>query len=73
MAINTGTSFIPVGVSGAFKFKPKNRWWCRPGRITVNIGDAINPNVYNDVGIDGLIHKVEQTLKILSGDKYEAK
>jgi 1-acyl-sn-glycerol-3-phosphate acyltransferase len=73
MAINTATPIIPVGVSGAFSVKPKNRWWFRPGRITINIGDAINPKAYNNLGIDGLINKVEYALKILSGDKYEAK
>ena len=42
MAKNTKTSIIPVGISGAFLFKPKNRWWLRPGKITINIGDPIN-------------------------------
>ena len=71
MAINTGISIIPVGVSGAFDFKPKNRWWFRPGPISVNIGDAINPNTYGELGIDGLKNKVELALKTLSGDKNE--
>ena len=72
MAINTGTSIIPVGVSGAFDFKPKNRWWFRPGPITINIGDAINPNIYGELGIDGLKNKVAEALKTLSGGTNEA-
>ena len=68
MAINTGISIIPVGVSGAFDFKPKNRWWFRPGLITVNIGDAINPDLYGELGVDGLVTKVGQAIKTLSGD-----
>ena len=71
MAINTGISIIPVGVSGAFNFKPKNRWWFRPGPIHINIGDAINPNIYSNLGVDGLINKVEQTIKTLSGEANE--
>ena len=71
MAINTGISIIPVGVSGAFDFKPKNRWWFRPGPITVNIGDAINPNIYGELGIDGLKNKVGQALKALLGTTTE--
>ena len=67
MAINTGTSIIPVGVDGAFDFKPKIRWWFRPGAITINIGDAINPNIYDELGIDGLKNRVERELKTLSG------
>ena len=72
MAINTGISIIPVGISGAFDFKPKNRWWFRPGPIAVNIGDAINPNIYGELGIDGLKNKVGQALKTLSGGINEA-
>ena len=41
MAINTNTPIIPVGISGAFSFKPKNRWWLKPGVITINIGENI--------------------------------
>ena len=71
MAINAGISIIPVGVSGAFNFKPKNRWWFRPGPITINIGDAINPNIYRELGLDGLKNKVGQTLQTLSGGTNE--
>ena len=73
MAINTGTSIIPVGISGAFDFKPKNRWWFRPGLISINIGEVINPNIYSDLGVDGLKNKVGVALKILSGGTYEVK
>ena len=73
MAINTGISIIPVGVSGAFDFKPKNRWWFRPGAIAINIGDAINPNIYDELGIDGLKNRVERELKTLSGGIHEVK
>ena len=72
MAINTGISIIPVGVSGAFDFKPKNRWWFRPGPITINIGDAINPSIYGELGIDGLRSLVGQALQTLSGSTNEA-
>ena len=72
MAINTGTSIIPVGVSGAFDFKPKNRWWFRPGPITINIGDVINSNMYDEIGIDGLANRVGRAIETLSGGKSEA-
>jgi len=73
MAINTGIPILPVGVSGAFVFKPKNRWWLRPGPITINIGTAINPSTYDGLGIDGLKNKVEHILKILSEGSNEIK
>ena len=73
MAINTNTPIIPVGVSGAFDFKPKNRWWMRPGLVTVNIGDPISINDYTALGVDGLSTKVEKLLKSLSGETNENK
>ena len=72
MAINTETPIIPVGVSGAFYFKPKNRWWFRPGPITINIGNTLNPIIYSELGIDGLINKVGQSIKTLSEGIKEA-
>ena len=73
MAINTNTPIIPVGVSGAFEFKPKNRWWMKPGLVTVNIGDPISINDYTTLGVDGLSTKVEKLLKCLSGETNENK
>ena len=73
MAINTNTPIVPVGVSGAFDFKPKNRWWMRPGLVTVNIGDPISTNDYTALGVDGLSTKVEKLLKSLSGETNENK
>ena len=73
MAINTNTPIIPVGVSGAFDFKPKNRWWMNPGLVTVNIGDPISINDYTTLGVAGLSTKVEKLLKSLSGETNENK
>jgi len=73
MAINTHTPIVPVGVIGAFNFKPKNRWWIKPVPITINIGSTINPETYKALGLDGLKNIVEQKLIILSGELYENK
>jgi len=73
MAINTSTSIVPVGISGAFTFKPKNRWWLMPGSITINIGEPINYNDYDRLGIDGLLCLVESKIKYLSGENNEDK
>ena len=73
MAINTGTPIIPVGVSGSFEFKPKNRWWIRPGLITINIGEPVNFQEYESLGINGLLKQVESKLKYLSGENREGK
>ena len=73
MAINTNTPIIPVGISGAFEFKPKNRWWMKPGLVTVNIGDPISINDYTTLGVDGLSTKVKKIIKSLSGETNENK
>ena len=71
MAINSGTSIVPVGISGAFSFKPKNRWWIKPGLIKINIGSPIHYREYATLGIEGLSSLVEQKLKYLSGELNE--
>ena len=73
MAINTGISIIPVGVSGAFDFKPKNRWWTKPVPIVINIGETINTDTYDELGLEGLMGVVEKKLQQLSGGQYENK
>ena len=73
MAINTKASIIPVGISGAFEFKPKNRWWMKPGLVTINIGNPISVDDYIKLGVGGLSIKVEQLLKSLSGESNENK
>ncbi len=65
MAINTKTPIIPVGVKGAYTFKPKQRWWIKPCSITINIGQAINIEDYEKLGVNGLKDKVEKKIKSL--------
>ena len=70
MAVNTKTSIVPVGISGAFSCKPKNRWWIIPGPVIINIGDPINHEEFGALGVDGLLGRVESKLKYLSGENY---
>ena len=71
MAINTETPILPVGISGAFSIKPKNRWWVKPGPITINIGQPIHHKEYENLGVNGLLSMVESKLKFLSGENHE--
>ena len=73
MAINTNTPIVPVGISGAFNFKPKNRWWTKPVPIVINIGEAIKTNTYDELRLEELIDLVKMKLKQLSGEKHENK
>ena len=71
MAINTKTSIIPVGISGAFEFKPKNRWTISPRKVIVNFGEMITPDTYEALGVEGLIRKTENEIKKLTSGKFE--
>ena len=73
MAINTNTAIVPVGVSGAYNFKPKDRWWMKPGPISITIGSPTNVSEYSDLGVDGLKNAVEKTIKELLGESHEVK
>ncbi len=73
MALNTKASIIPVGISGAFACKPKNRWWLAPGAIIINIGDPINCREFKNLAVDELLRRVELKIKYLSGENHEDK
>ena len=68
MAINTNTSIVPVGVIGAFNFKPKNRWWIVPNKITLNIGEVIDINKYKDASVNSIKEIIGDRLKQLSNE-----
>ena len=68
MALNTNTPIVPVGVIGAFNFKPKNRWWVIPNKITLNIGDVIDINKYKNDGVETIKQIIETSLKQLSNE-----
>jgi len=68
MAINTKTPIVPVGINGAFNFKPKNRITINPGKITVKIGDPISNSIYDTMTMDELILLTENKIKELCGE-----
>ena len=69
LAMNTGASIIPVGIEGAFNLKPKTTWKLTKGTITARIGNPIPSNLYESLGLDGLLKKVEMELRRLSGEE----
>ena len=73
MALNTRTSIVPVGISGAFTCKPKNRWWLVPGSIIINVGNPINCREFKNLSVDELLNRVELKIKYLSGENHENK
>ena len=71
MAINTKAPILPVGSKGAFEFKPKNRWYIKPGPVSLNVGKIIEPAEYDALGIDGLIENVRNQFRDLTGYELE--
>ena len=57
MAINTQTPILPVVVKGGFKFKPKNRWYIKPGIIDIEVGEPIDVTEYSSKDVDLLLNK----------------
>jgi 1-acyl-sn-glycerol-3-phosphate acyltransferase len=71
MAYNTKAPIVPVGCIGAFEFKPKNRWTLSPRTITLNYGAPIDPQCYEELGVEGLVKKTEEEIKRLTNRKFE--
>ena len=69
MALNTKTPILPIGVSGAFMAKPRNRWWIRPGNVIMKIGQPIEVDKFNKNNIDSLIQTVKNKIIDLSSDR----
>jgi len=69
MAINTNTPILPIGAILPFKYKPKNRWYLHPCVVDVYIGEETNINEYADLGVSGLLVKVENQLRTLINKK----
>mgnify|MGYP003746958573 CR=1 FL=1 len=69
MALNTNTPILPIGVSGAYSAKPRNRWWIMPGSVTIQIGRPINMDEFNKDNIDSLIQLVKNNISRLSSEK----
>ena len=71
MALNTRTPILPVGIIGAFRFKPKNRLWIKPGFIKINIGQPVSLDEKNDYTVNQLSIIIKNEIKLLSEELYE--
>ena len=67
MAIDTKTKIVPVGLQGAYEFKPKKRWYLQPGIVKIKIGTPISVELYDKKNITSLLEKVENEIRKLSG------
>jgi 1-acyl-sn-glycerol-3-phosphate acyltransferase len=68
MAISTGAPILPIGIEGAFRFKPKGRLLVRPGPVIVRIGEPITAERYRQMTMEEVMEEVRQQLLVLSGE-----
>jgi 1-acyl-sn-glycerol-3-phosphate acyltransferase len=66
MALHTRAPVLPVGIAGAFAFKPKNRWTIAPGAVYIRIGRPISADVYERLGTAGLKERVQDEIRRLA-------
>ena len=67
LALHTRAPIVPVGIAGAFAYKPKDRWTIDPGAVRVRIGSPIPPSDYETLGTAGLKARVRAEIAALSG------
>jgi len=68
MALNTGAPILPIGIEGAFRFKPKNRLLLRPGPVIVRFGEPITAEQYRQMTMEEVMDEVRRQLLVLSGE-----
>lgn len=68
MALNTGAPILPIGIEGAFRFKPKKRLLLRPGPVIVRIGEPITAERYRQMNMEEVMDEVRRQLLVLSGE-----
>jgi 1-acyl-sn-glycerol-3-phosphate acyltransferase len=69
MAVATHAPILPLGIAGAYEYKPKNRWTISPGPITVRIGRPTDPAEYDALGTTGLKEQVRAQIAALVGEE----
>ena len=72
MAVNINAPILPIGSKGAYEFKPKNRWYIKPGPVTLNVGKIIEPEEFESLGINGLIENVRDQFQKLTDYELES-
>ncbi len=71
MAVNINAPILPIGSKGAYEFKPKNRWYIKPGPVSLNVGKIIEPEEFQKIGINGLVENVRNQFHELTDYKLD--
>ena len=72
MALHTGAPILPIGIEGAFRFKPKTRLLLCPGPVIVRIGEPITAERYQQMTMEEVMEEVRRQLLVLSGEVLAA-
>ena len=65
MALNTKTPILPMVVKGGFELKPKNRWYIKPGTVSIEVGKPISVDKFSTQNIDELVTQTHNEFKRL--------
>ena len=60
IAKTSNIKIIPVGIAGSYKINPPKSFQLRPGKITVNFGEPINPENYSNYSPEKLANLTKE-------------
>jgi 1-acyl-sn-glycerol-3-phosphate acyltransferase len=63
LARRTRATLVPVGVDGAFEAWPRTSRWPRPGRIYIEIGRPIDPEMASQLDDANLLREIERRIR----------
>ncbi len=65
LAIQTGATIVPVGISGSRHIMPADGYRVKPGEIFISIGDPISTDGFSIEDKDALIEKTQKAIEDL--------
>ena len=68
LALNNGTTIIPIGIMGAFDSKQRNDWRIYPGVVTVKFGAPIKQDSYKNMSVEELRDYIRKIIGALCQD-----
>lgn len=66
MALNTRATILPFGINGLFEYCPRGSFLLKPRKVTLAIGNPIEPEAYMGLDVEGLSDLVEKRIRNLA-------
>ncbi len=71
VALNTGVTIVPVGITGAFESKSKLDWKIKPTRLILTVGKPLEYKDYREESVESLRTRIRNIIIELSGREGE--